>query len=444
MSKKKTATGVLEHLTPSLAKKVIYLAEVDMYIICIDPKTLDDNPKNWRIHPRRQRETYKAFKDKFGWLGLITYNVQTKKLLDGHMRVDEAVKNNEPYVPVILKSLSEEEENQVLATLDNVGLLAKRNVEALQNLVEANSESLKNVKNKNDQKLKQLAEDLKANQETILLPQSSKKVRVKQEEDSDLDLDSEESESDAEVGFIPNEAREVESTFIDDSVLFAGLTDIGIPELLSSHLLPADKAPTTTFLKDGYSEDKFFCLSSGPFDHGEPFGTLGFYTEDYRFEDAYRDGATFAEYLKELDPVGVLTPDFSTYSDWPLVLRLYNLYRSRWCGRFWQELGFNIVPSLQALGSKEYNLEYTLETLPLECPVLALQCRKSEVEGLIDFIKLTVSVRSPEVFLLYGGEVKQKYLHGKLPKKVGAQKIEYRYLPDYVEKTRRLKKKGRK
>lgn len=428
---------ILSSLPGNIRSKVTYLEDTDIYIIELDPKTLHENPKNWRVHTRRQRDTYTAFKSKFGWLGTILYNVATSRLLDGHMRVDEAIKNKEPLVPVILKHLTEEEENEVLATLDNVGLLAKRNQEALQSLLKSNQDRLATVKDKNSQKLKQLQQDLQSHQESVLLPQAKTKVRPAkpepEEEPEDEDLESGTYEPPPNDGVI--------GQFVNDDILFPGITDLDIPELISGKLADPKYAPIRTYLRDSYGTDAFFCISSGPFNSGEPIGTLGFYTEDYRFEDSYKDGSTFAEYLQELDPACVLTPDFSTYSDWPFTLRAYNLYRARWCGRFWQELGFNIIPSLQSLGTDELNSEYVLETLPTSTPVLSMQCRKAEVATIIHFIKHTVEHRVPEVFLLYGGEEKQKYLHGHLPKKVGKKTIDYRYLPNYVEKTRRMKKR---
>jgi hypothetical protein len=51
--------------------------------------------------------------------------------------------------------------------------------------------------------------------------------------------------------------------------------------------------------------------------------------------------------LQALAPCRVLlTPDFSIYRDWPPVANQWNVYRSRWCGRLWQEAGFEVISSL--------------------------------------------------------------------------------------------------
>ena len=42
----------------------------------------------------------------------------------------------------------------------------------------------------------------------------------------------------------------------------------------------------------------------------------------------------------------LLSPDFSLYRDYPLTLQLWNVYRNRWCGAFWAEQGFSVIPTI--------------------------------------------------------------------------------------------------
>jgi hypothetical protein len=433
-----TSDPLLNALPKDLRSKVVHLPEVDVYLIQVDPRTLKDNPKNWRIHTQRQRSTFNAFKEKYGWLAFPIYNVCTSRLVDGHMRVEEAIKQKEKSVPVILKYLTELQENEVLASFDTIGLLAKRNDEALRSLTAATQENLTKVRTKSDQRIAQLTKDLSelstSASPSILLPQSKTKVRKPKEVPPPPEID------EPEDSFEPQTQDPIIDRYINGDLLFPGTTWLGIPTLLSDRLATPEVTPTRTYAKDQYGTDAYYCVSSGPFEEGQEIGTLGFYTEDDRFEDAYSNAGVFAEFLENLDPLCIISPDFSTYSDWPMVMRLWNVYRSRWTARFWQELGYNIIPSIQHLGSDAATTEYVLDTLPPETPVLSIQCRKSDIEGLRSFIELIVSVRKPKVLLLYGGEEKQKYLHGTLPFTTGRNKIDYRYLMQYTEKRRRLRK----
>lgn len=430
---------ILSSLPEKMREKVVHLESVDLFIAEVDPRTLHENPKNWRVHTRRQRSTYTAFKDKHGWLGFVVYNLKTNRLLDGHMRVDEAIKNNEPFVPVILKYVEEKAENEILATLDNIGFLAKRNTDALQSLLASNQKHLSELKGKNEERLLQLQKDLEEHNakvreegQSVVLPQA--KTKVKLAPPPEPEPEPEETSTD----FTPITEQEITSEEINPDVLFEGSTWLGIPKLLPHMLASPEDAPSRTYAREAYGTDGYYCISSGPFDPEEEIGTIGFYTEDWRFEAAYSDPAPYAEWLRDdLDPVAVITPDFSTYGDWPGAMRLWNLYRSRWCGRFWQELGMKIIPSLQGIGNPKQTIEYVFETLPDPCPVMSLQCRMTDIEGLIKYIKLLEEVRKPEVLVIYGGEEKQKYLHGYLP-----ESIEYRYLMQFTEKRRILRKKN--
>lgn len=69
-----------------------------------------------------------------------------------------------------------------------------------------------------------------------------------------------------------------------------------------------------------------------------------FFLDDYRFETVWARPERALEHLAKYRIL--LTPDFSLYADWPLVMQQWNIYRSRWCGRYWQELGFQVIPTI--------------------------------------------------------------------------------------------------
>ena len=37
------------------------------------------------------------------------------------------------------------------------------------------------------------------------------------------------------------------------------------------------------------------------------------------------------------------------------MLQLWNTYRNRWCGRFWQEKGFNVIPTISWSTAESYD-----------------------------------------------------------------------------------------
>jgi len=54
----------------------------------------------------------------------------------------------------------------------------------------------------------------------------------------------------------------------------------------------------------------------------------------------------------------VLTPDFSLYRDWPRVMQMWNVYRSRWVGCFWQSKGFQVVPTISWSNSDSWRFAF--------------------------------------------------------------------------------------
>lgn len=80
---------------------------------------------------------------------------------------------------------------------------------------------------------------------------------------------------------------------------------------------------------------------------------LHFFLDDGRFEAVWqRPGQS----LPGLRPfAAVLTPDFSLYRDWPLVAQMWNVYRSRWCGAYWQSHGLTVIPTVSWSTAASYD-----------------------------------------------------------------------------------------
>ena len=69
-----------------------------------------------------------------------------------------------------------------------------------------------------------------------------------------------------------------------------------------------------------------------------------FFLDDYRFETVWNKPDTGLNRVGRF--WGALTPDFSLYTDWPTIVQQWNHYRSQWLGRYWQEHGIKIIPTV--------------------------------------------------------------------------------------------------
>ena len=71
---------------------------------------------------------------------------------------------------------------------------------------------------------------------------------------------------------------------------------------------------------------------------------LHFFLDDYQFYRVWNELKRNGEIIKEF--AGALSPDFSIYLDYPISLQIYNTYRNRYCGAYWQSLGIKVIPTI--------------------------------------------------------------------------------------------------
>lgn len=69
-----------------------------------------------------------------------------------------------------------------------------------------------------------------------------------------------------------------------------------------------------------------------------------FFLDDYRFETVWNRPRKALVALQPYETL--LTPDFSLYADHPLTVQIWNVYRARWCGAYWQSQAFQVIPTL--------------------------------------------------------------------------------------------------
>ena len=99
------------------------------------PDQLLANPANWRTHPGFQMEALEQVMDEVGVVSPVMVNRTTGHLVDGHARVQLAMRRDEPSVQVDYVELTESEERLVLATLDPLAMMGGADKEKLGELL---------------------------------------------------------------------------------------------------------------------------------------------------------------------------------------------------------------------------------------------------------------------------------------------------------------------
>jgi DNA modification methylase len=90
-----------------------------------DPNRFLLNPKNHRIHPERQRKALVGVLKGKGWVDDVKIQHGTDLVIDGHMRIEEAIRAGE-LVPYTALDLTDQEAADMLAFFDPIGAMAER------------------------------------------------------------------------------------------------------------------------------------------------------------------------------------------------------------------------------------------------------------------------------------------------------------------------------
>lgn len=116
-----------------------------MRLAWLNPADLTPNPANPRTHPQNQRDALTMALDELGWISPLIFNGRTGRLIDGHLRRQEAMERMLDAVPTIIVDLDPEDEKLALASVDRIVTMATENRRAsglLADVVRSRSERL--------------------------------------------------------------------------------------------------------------------------------------------------------------------------------------------------------------------------------------------------------------------------------------------------------------
>lgn len=114
------------------------------------------------------------------------------------------------------------------------------------------------------------------------------------------------------------------------SELFPSSNKYGIPDMLPCEEIPEELVPYGTQVRRSYAQAK------------EKF--IHFFLDDYQFESLWNKPN---KTLQPIVNIGyAFSPDFSVFVGYPRALQIYNVYRNRWLGRFWQSHDVEVIPTI--------------------------------------------------------------------------------------------------
>ncbi len=193
-------------------------------------------------------------------------------------------------------------------------------------------------------------------------------------------------------------------TQLRDDPVFPSSNRYGIPDLRDDRLataVPAGAVYVKRFDGESAAGRCVVWSSDAPGDWTD--ATPCFWRDDVRLARVWDQAPELGQRWLDLGVTQFVQPDFSTWMRDPRVVQMWNVYRSRWIARYWQELGLLCIPNIQ--WSDRDSLDYTLAGLPPAIPVAALQIRtltrEEEHQSQLTLIEILERLNI-EVLLVYG------------------------------------------
>lgn len=129
---------------------------------------------------------------------------------------------------------------------------------------------------------------------------------------------------------------------------------------------------------------------------------LHFFIDDYQFLRLWNRADKYLELLSKFRCV--FTPDFSTYTDFPKVIQIYNHYRKHWLGAYWQSNGITVIPTIS--WSDRASFEWCFDGEPVGGTVavssVGTQIRKESKRLFLEGYNEMLARLNPSLIYFYG------------------------------------------
>lgn len=134
-----------------------------------------------------------------------------------------------------------------------------------------------------------------------------------------------------------------------------------------------------------------------------------FYVDDYQFERIWSYPEKYLEALSEYECI--LSPDFSLYMDMPMPMKIWNVYRSRFIGAYYQQHGITVIPTIS--WAEPETFEFCFSGIPKGSVVSVSTVGVKEDEQAMETWKHgmdeMIKVIEPSVIIEYGGHLEYDY-----------------------------------
>lgn len=168
-----------------------------------------------------------------------------------------------------------------------------------------------------------------------------------------------------------------------EKIIFNGVGKYNIPQIQPEKYIPCEwvsfnYAKTT---KDGQGKG------------------VHHFVDDYQFIREWTNIDTYVKMFEKFDCV--MSPDFSTYADFPMALQIYNHYRKHWIGAYLQAHGIKVIPTISWSTPESFEWCFDGEPTGSVVAVSSVGCNKCMNEFILGYKEMVDRLR-PTLILFYG------------------------------------------
>lgn len=132
---------------------------------------------------------------------------------------------------------------------------------------------------------------------------------------------------------------------------------------------------------------------------------IHFYVDDYQFERIWNYPEKYVDVLKQYECI--LTPDFSLYLDMPMPMKIWNIYRSRLIGQYFQSRGIKVIPTIS--WAEEETFKFCFKGIPkgsiVSISTIGVKQDENALKIWCDGVNEMIKQIEPKAILVYGGKL---------------------------------------
>ena len=136
---------------------------------------------------------------------------------------------------------------------------------------------------------------------------------------------------------------------------------------------------------------------------------IHFYIDDYQFERVWNAPEKYVDILSQYDCI--LSPDFSLYMDMPMPMKIWNIYRSRQIGAYYQSKGIKVIPTVS--WAEKETFSFCFQGIPkgsiVSVSTIGVKQDGDALEIWKDGMREMIQIIEPATILVYGGKLDFDY-----------------------------------